>query len=416
MRPRTPVAHTRDGTRVPGGNGVGATWEQRYRGAARHMTTPDHATDPPARAPGPDEGRRPWTPPASPAGGAEATPAGWTDPHARGAEEGLAETGLRPARFDEFVGQDRVVANLRVALDAARGRGEPPDHLLLAGPPGLGKTTLARILASELGTAMHATSGPALERPRDLIGILTNLARGDVLFVDEIHRVPISVEEYLYGAMEDLAIDLTVNDGPAARVIPLRLEPFTLVGATTREGLLSAPFRARFGLVERFEPYPEDQLVEILLRSAGLFGIELGREPAGEIARRSRGTPRVANRLLARVRDLAQVRGSRQATADVVEDCMERLGVDSNGLEELDRQLLRYLGREPETPVGLKTLAAAIGESEDTIEEVLEPHLLRCGLLHKTARGRVITRAGCEAVGIEVGGESRPALGGELFP
>ena len=334
-----------------------------------------------------------------------------TDPSPLGNREALTEGSLRPKRFEDFVGQTRVIENLKVALEAARVREEPPDHVLLSGPPGLGKTTLARILSTELGTHLHTTSGPALDRPRDLVGILSNLQRGDVLFVDEIHRVPISVEEYLYSAMEDLSIDLTVNDGPAARIVQLRLEPFTLVGATTREGLLSAPFRARFGLLERFEPYPPEDLETIVLRSAGVLGMQLEPAAAAEIARRSRGTPRVANRLLARVRDLAQVERVELVPAALVCACMDRLGVDAEGLEEIDRQLLRYLARDPVTPVGLKTLAAALGESEDTIEEVLEPHLLREGLLHKTARGRQITPAGCQAVGRS----GSASAGGELF-
>jgi holliday junction DNA helicase RuvB len=308
------------------------------------------------------------------------------------------ENSLRPRSFDEFVGQERVVDNLRIALRAARERGEAPDHVLFSGPPGLGKTSLARILASELGASLHSTTGPALERARDLVGILTALKRGDVLFIDEIHRVPAMVEEYLYGAMEDFEIELTLDQGPNARVLPLKLQRFVLVGATTREGLLSAPFRGRFGLLERLTPYPPAELVRILARSAVLLGLEIEPEAARLLAERSRGTPRIANRFLRRVRDLAQVRGARRADAALVRDALERLGVDEFGLEEMDRNILACLAQNGAQPVGLKTIAAAVGESEDTIEEVFEPHLLRLGFVMKTSRGRVLTREGARAI------------------
>ncbi|MEZ5977974.1 MAG: Holliday junction branch migration DNA helicase RuvB [Planctomycetota bacterium] len=334
------------------------------------------------------EGREVFRPAPGPA---------WTDATAR-QDERDAEGRLRPADFDEFVGQDRIVDNLRVAIRAALARNEAPDHVLLSGPPGLGKTTLARILSRETGGTLHSTSGPALERPRDLVGILTQLRRGDVLFVDEIHRVPATVEEYLYGAMEDFSIDFTLGEGERARVLPMSIEHFTLVGATTREGLLSAPFRARFGLTERLTPYPVEDLVRIVLRSARLLACDLDDAASRSIAERSRGTPRVANRLLRRVRDLAEVTGT-AVDDDLVERTMERLGVDENGLEEIDRRLLAYLAAADGRPVGLKTLAAALGETEDTIEEVFEPHLLRKGFVHKTPRGRVITDVGRTACG-----------------
>ena len=321
------------------------------------------------------------------------------------------ENRLRPASFAEFVGQERVVSNLAIALRAARARGEPPDHVLFSGPPGLGKTSLARILAAELGTSLHSTTGPALERARDLVGILTQLKRGDVLFVDEVHRVPPAVEEYLYGAMEDFAVELTLDQGPNARVLPLKLQRFVLVGATTREGLLSAPFRGRFGLLERLVPYPPADLVRILERSARLLGLELEPEAARLLAERSRGTPRIANRFLRRARDLAQVHGARAVDARLARDALERLGVDDHGLEDMDRRILACLARSAE-PLGLKTIAAAVGESEDTIEEVFEPHLLRIGFLQKTSRGRVITSAGARAIGAA---RAAGASGADLF-
>jgi Holliday junction DNA helicase RuvB len=308
------------------------------------------------------------------------------------------ENTLRPRSFDEFVGQSRTIENLRIALGAARQRGEALEHVLLSGPPGLGKTSLARILGAELGVAVHSTSGPALERPRDLVGILTQLGERHVLFVDEVHRIPASVEEYLYSAMEDFVVDFTLDQGPNARVLPLPLARFTLIGATTREGLLSAPFRNRFGLLERLSPYPDEDLVRILERSARILSVDPDAEALQAIAARSRGTPRIANRFLRRVRDLAQVQGAPRIDAALALDALGRIGVDANGLEELDRRILGYLADQP-APAGLKTIAAAVGESEDTIEEVYEPHLLRSGFLQKTSRGRQITRQGKRAIG-----------------
>mgnify|MGYP000346385188 CR=1 FL=1 len=318
-----------------------------------------------------------------------------------GAPEVEVESSLRPQSLGEFVGQERVLANLRIAVAAARGRSEPLDHVLFSGPPGLGKTSLARILARELGSQLHATSGPALERPRDLVGILTQLGRGDVLFVDEVHRVPAAVEEYLYSAMEDFSVDFTLDQGPHARVLPLPLQPFTLVGATTREGLLSAPFRSRFGIAERLTPYPVDELERILLRSADILRVGLAPDAAKTIAERARGTPRIANRFLRRVRDLAQVRGESRVEHALAREALAALGVDDNGLEALDRQILAVLVASGGLPVGIKTIAAAVGETEDTIEDVYEPHLLRQGFIHKTGRGRVVTSAGCGAIGVD---------------
>jgi Holliday junction DNA helicase RuvB len=250
-----------------------------------------------------------------------------------------------------------------------------------------------------MNAELVSTTGPALERARDLVGILTHLGRGDVLFIDEIHRVPPAVEEYLYTAMEDFSVDLTLDQGPNARVLPLRLEPFTLVGATTREGLLSAPFRGRFGHLERLAPYPAGDLVKILERSARILGVEATPDALAALAERSRGTPRVANRFLRRVRDLAQVSGQRRVDRTLALETLARLGVDDNGLEDMDRRLLACLVRA-NGPLGLKTLAAAVGEAEDTIEDVFEPHLLRQGLIHKTSRGRQITAAGSAAIGL----------------
>jgi Holliday junction DNA helicase RuvB len=322
------------------------------------------------------------------------------------------ENTLRPQRFEEFVGQRQAVDNLRVAIQAAKARGDSPDHVLLSGPPGLGKTSLAKLIALELGTTLHSTTGPALERARDLVGILTQLKRGDVLFIDEIHRVPPAVEEYLYSAMEDFAVDLTLDQGPNARVLPLKLERFVLAGATTREGLLSAPFRGRFGLLERLMPYPVEDLVAILERSGRILGLALDRDAAAVLAERSRGTPRVANRFLRRARDVAQVAGKPRIDASLALEAMRRLAVDEHGLEELDRRILACLARSGSRPVGLKTVAAAVGESEDTIQDVFEPHLLRCGFIDRTSRGRVITAAGCAAIGLDpsVAGDAGPGL------
>ena len=318
-------------------------------------------------------------------------------PDAERGEE-LLDAALRPASFAHFVGQDRVVENLGLALRAARGRDETLDHVLLSGLPGLGKTTLARILARELQAAMHETSGPALLRPADLVGILTNLEAGDFLFIDEIHRLPRPVEEVLYSAMEDYVVDVILDQGPAARSMRLTLPRFTLVGATTREGLLSAPFRARFGLQEKFEQYNHEDLTLILTRSAVALQVELHAEAARTIAERSRGTPRVANRFLRRVRDLAQEKYDNRINDDVALEGLARLGIDRHGLCGLDRRILDLLLRQGRA-VGLKTIAVATGEEERTIEEVYEPYLIRRGLLARTPQGRSASPAAEELFG-----------------
>jgi holliday junction DNA helicase RuvB len=308
-------------------------------------------------------------------------------PSAQGGED-LLEISLRPRSFDHFVGQQPVVENLKLAIAAAKARKEPLDHLLLSGLPGLGKTTLASIVAREMGTQLHVTSGPALVRPADLVGILTNLEEGDFLFIDEIHRIPRPVEEKLYGAMEDFAVDVVLDQGPGARSLRLAIKRFTLVGATTREGLLGAPFRARFGLQEKLDLYPKADLATILLRSAESLQVKLDEEAAGFIASRSRGTPRVANRFLRRVRDLAQERYGNAIDLDVAAEGLARLGVDGHGLCLLDRRILATLLKHGGGPVGLKTIAVAVGEEERTIEDVYEPYLIRQGLLRRTPQGR----------------------------
>jgi Holliday junction DNA helicase RuvB len=300
------------------------------------------------------------------------------------------DRSLRPGSFGEFVGQDQIRDNLAIAIRAARERQEPLDHVLLCGPPGLGKTTLAHLIAQGMGVDLVITSGPALGAPKDLAGTLTRLQRDQVLFVDEIHRLPKALEEYLYSAMEDHAIDVVLDPGPGGRSVRLGVQPFTLVGATTREGLLTAPFRSRFGIVERLEPYPVRDIEQILLRAAGRLQVQLADEAAHLCAQRSRGTPRMALRILRRVRDLAQVTGKAVIDAAVARDGVDRLRIDHLGLEEVDRKLLRALTQRGDA-IGLKTLAAMVDEAEDTIEDVLEPHLIRCGLLARTARGRVAT-------------------------
>jgi Holliday junction DNA helicase RuvB len=303
------------------------------------------------------------------------------------------ERRLRPKDFDNYVGQTRVKKNLRIFVEAARRRGDALDHVLLSGPPGLGKTTLAHIIATELGARLHVTSGPALDKKGDLAGLLTSLEEGDVLFIDEIHRLAAVVEENLYPAMEDLRFDVVIGDGVYARSYPIELKPFTLVGATTRSGLLTSPMRDRFGIVERLEFYSAEELAQILRRSAEVLEVALDDDAADIIARRSRGTPRIANRLLRRVRDIAEVQADGVVTCAVADDALTQLDVDRAGFDRMDRRLLLSLiDKFDGGPVGLDTLAAAIGEEKQTVEDVYEPYLLKEGYLMRTHRGRVATR------------------------
>ena len=316
-------------------------------------------------------------------------------------EDATLDRTLRPRRLEEYVGQERVKENLRIGVDAARMRGEPLDHTLLYGPPGLGKTTLAHILGQEMGVNVKITSGPAIERAGDLAAVLTSLEQADILFIDEIHRLSRIVEEVLYPALEDFAIDLIIGKGPGARSMRLHLKPFTLVGATTRYAMMSAPLRDRFGAVYRLDFYSADEAQTILQRSARIMGVEAETEGLGEIARRSRGTPRVANRLLRRVRDFAQVRADGRITRDVALEALAMLEVDSLGLDEVDHKVLRALMEKFDGgPVGLETIAAAISEEADTVMDVYEPYLLQLGFVERTPRGRTATRHAYEHLGI----------------
>lgn len=307
-------------------------------------------------------------------------------------EDARIEASVRPKRFADYIGQSRVKENLSIAVEAARSRGEALDHVLLYGPPGLGKTTLAQILANEMGVGIKVSSGPLLERKGDLTAVLTALEARELFFLDEIHRLQAALEEILYPAMEDFRIDLIIGQGPGARIHPYQLQKFTLVGATTRAGLIMAPMRSRFGIVHRLDFYTMEDLLEIVRRSAKILNIAMDDGGAEEIARRSRGTPRVANRLLRRVRDYAEVRAGGKITLAVAKEALEKLGVDERGLDEVDRNLLlaiiqKYSGG----PVGLNTLAASLSEEEDAIEEIYEPYLMQLGLLDRTQRGRVAT-------------------------
>ncbi len=316
-------------------------------------------------------------------------------------EDARIEASVRPAAFDDYIGQDRVKENLQIAVQAARARGESLDHVLLYGPPGLGKTTLAQILANEMGSHIKISSGPLLEKKGDLTAILTSLDPRDFFFLDEIHRLQAALEEILYPAMEDFRVDLIIGQGAGARVHPYQLNRFTLVGATTRAGLIMAPLRSRFGIVHRLEFYTTPDLLRIVLRSAKILGITIDEDGANEIARRSRGTPRVANRLLRRVRDYAEVRAQGHITLGVARDALAKLGVDENGLDDVDRNLLltiiqKYSGG----PVGLNTIAASLSEDEDAIEEIYEPYLMQLGLLDRTPRGRVATPLAYKHLGL----------------
>ncbi|MBN8227204.1 Holliday junction branch migration DNA helicase RuvB [Corallococcus macrosporus] len=302
------------------------------------------------------------------------------------------EASLRPRTFDEYVGQGAVVEKLKVYVAAAKSRGDALDHCLFSGPPGLGKTSLAHIIANELGVGIHVTSGPALEKKGDLAGLLTNLNERDILFIDEIHRLNAAVEEYLYPAMEDFRLDITIDTGPAARAMKIDLPPFTLVGATTRTGLLTSPLRDRFQIQDRLEYYEPKFLEQILDRSARILGVPMDRAASREVSTRSRGTPRIANRLLRRLRDFAQVEGNGRITYDLAHDSLSRLGVDASGLDAMDRKiLLTILEKFGGGPVGVETIAASVGEQRDTIEDVYEPFLMQEGFLMRTPRGRTAT-------------------------
>lgn len=320
------------------------------------------------------------------------------------------EVSLRPRLFQEFTGQSSIVENLQIFIQAAKKRGEALDHALFTGPPGLGKTTLANIIASEMGSSIKTTSGPVLERPGDLAGLLTNLEEGDVLFIDEIHRLSAAVEEYLYSAMEDYRLDIMIDSGPAARSVQIELKPFTLVGATTRAGLLSAPLRSRFGITNRLDYYDAQTLHKILERSAHIIGIESDSDGILELARRSRGTPRIANRLLNRTRDFAQVKGSGRITREIALIALQALEVDEYGLDEMDKRiLLTIIEKFGGGPVGVNTIAVSVGEEGGTIEEVYEPFLIQEGFIKRTPRGREVTELAYHHFGIE------KKRGGSLF-
>ena len=321
-------------------------------------------------------------------------------------DEAQYEVGLRPRSLGEYIGQDRIRSNLEVSIAAARGRGEALDHVLLYGPPGLGKTTLAYVIGHEMGVAVRATAGPVIERPGDLAAMLTNLQRHEMLFVDEIHRMAPNIEEILYPAMEDYELDIVIGQGPSARSVKVPLPKFTLIGATTRAGLLTGPLRARFGIVHRLDFYEERDVEEIVRRSARILGVPIEETAGREIARRSRGTPRIANRLLRRVRDYAQVRADGRVTTEVAKAALELLEVDDQGFDEVDRKLLRtIIDKFSGGPVGVNSLAAAISEERDAIEDIYEPFLIQAGFLDRTPRGRVATARAYQYFGLTAPGK-----------
>ena len=327
---------------------------------------------------------------------------------AKAAEDIQYEAGLRPRTLDEYIGQERIRENLHVSIAAAKQRGEALDHVLLYGPPGLGKTTLAAVIANELGVPIRPTAGPVIEKPGDLAAILTTLQEREVLFIDEIHRMSPTIEEILYPAMEDYELDIMIGQGPAARSIKVPIQRFTLVGATTRTGLLTSPLRARFGIVHRLDYYTEQDIHEIVLRSARILGVQIDPAAASEIARRSRGTPRVANRLLRRVRDYAQVRADGRISVEVADRALKLLEVDEHGFDEVDRRLLRtIIDKFGGGPVGVASLAAAMSEERDALEDIYEPFLIQIGFLDRTPRGRVATPRAYEFFGLPAPGKDR---------
>jgi Holliday junction DNA helicase RuvB len=326
----------------------------------------------------------------------------------RAADDVQYEAGLRPRTLDEYIGQERVRENLHVAITAARQRGEALDHVLLYGPPGLGKTTLATVIANELGVPIRSTAGPVIEKPGDLAAMLTNLQEREVLFIDEIHRMPPAIEEILYPAMEDYELDIVIGQGPGARSVKVPVQRFTLIGATTRTGLLTSPLRARFGIVHRLDFYGEGDIHEIVRRSARIMGVPIDDAAASEISRRARGTPRVANRLLRRVRDYAQVRADGHLSAEVARRALALLEVDEQGFDEIDRRLLRtIIDKFGGGPVGVASLAAAMSEERDALEDIYEPFLIQIGFLDRTPRGRVATARAYEYFGLQAPGKDR---------